>query len=239
MSRPDECCRALRAQQWRRQSGPRREEFGGGRFLSAQRRRQYSDASLGAGSARNAVAIADSFLSAKQTVFPDDRRLTMDRRQMIEEICGRSWSVRHLADRQMARGKVRQTIDDDRNIQAWFDTLPDPPLARRLSLQPGAYGNDGFFLNVRADRWGIANIADAVEVSWPRYSAWVRARLTITCLPFISSLRDLARSPNAQLTNAWHEKSAVWYTKARESYAGLHASPVRSTLLASRPCHGI
>jgi hypothetical protein len=63
----------------------------------------------------------------------------------------------------MARGKLRHTIDDDRDMQAWFDMLPDPPPASRWSPQPGAYGNDGFLLNVRADRFGIANIADAVE----------------------------------------------------------------------------
>ena len=73
------------------------------------------------------VAIADSFLSAKKNLIADNRRLTLDSRQMVDEIL-RSVVVTSPSDRQMARGKLRQTIDDDRDMQAWFDTLPDPPL---------------------------------------------------------------------------------------------------------------
>ena len=112
--------------------------------------------------ASNAVAIADGFLSAKDRLFADSRALTMDRRQMIEEIL-RSVLVTSPADRQVAREKLRQTIDKERALLAWFDALPDPPPAKRWSPQPDVYGNDGFLLSVRADRWGIANIADAVR----------------------------------------------------------------------------
>jgi glycosyltransferase involved in cell wall biosynthesis len=110
----------------------------------------------------NAVAIADSFLSAKRALFPDDRRLVMDRRQMIEEIL-RSEVGTTPVERRLAREKVRNTLDDDATLQAWLDAQPDPAPATRWTPQPTAYGNDGFMLNVRADRWGITNIAEAVS----------------------------------------------------------------------------
>lgn len=112
--------------------------------------------------ASDAIAVADGFLSAKDRLFPNDHRLTMDRRQMLEAVL-RSVTATAPDERRKARETIRQTIGADSDLSAWFDALPDPPPAPRWSPRPPSYGNDGFLLNLRADRCGVTNIAEAAR----------------------------------------------------------------------------
>ena len=112
------------------------------------------------------VPVADSFLLAKQVLFPAEDALQLDRRAFAAA-CVRGIRTDDEADWRVALARIRETFSDDPPAQAWFDSTfgnhpfaPAPPFQIR-SPYPGF---DGDFLHLAAERFGVADVEGAVRL---------------------------------------------------------------------------
>jgi glycosyltransferase involved in cell wall biosynthesis len=113
------------------------------------------------------VPVADSFLLAKEALFPHDDGLRLDRRMMAAHYFHAIQDVETEADWRAALGKIRDTFADDPESQSWWDfkfggyPIYRPPPIR---LRPDEMGFDGDFLHLSADAFGVADVYAAVRL---------------------------------------------------------------------------
>ena len=111
------------------------------------------------------VHVADSFLHAKDALFPDDASLVLDRKAMTERYLGAIVET-DPQDRAEVRDIIRASVADDPDLLHWFDSdAPSPPPATLYSLRPRQLGFDGTTLNLQCDSFGVRDVAGAVELA--------------------------------------------------------------------------
>ena len=113
------------------------------------------------------AVIADSFLTAKSALFPNDERLTLDRRQLAEH-CVAAMPADNSAEQRSVMDTVRETLQDDPFLVAWFDQRYGaelPPIQPPGSLRPPRLGFDGESLHLDASVFNVSDVAGAVRVS--------------------------------------------------------------------------
>jgi hypothetical protein len=111
-----------------------------------------------------AVTDADSFAWVKQRLFPEDT-LSLDR-QLLAERCLKGLWVSDPVERRLAVDRIRASLVDRPDLREWFEGLrPEeaPPGPRPRVRPEGAH--DGQGLGLRADRFGVADVAGAAELA--------------------------------------------------------------------------
>lgn len=111
------------------------------------------------------VHVVDSFLFAKDALFPGDDTLVLDRQAITERF------LKFITDtdpqeRAVARATVRESILDDPRLVQWFDTeAPDFPPAPIGRFRPARLGYNGSGLAMDTSGCGVETIADAVRLT--------------------------------------------------------------------------
>jgi hypothetical protein len=113
-----------------------------------------------------AVPVAESFQHARDALFPTDDRLRLDRRLLAEQYVAGLWA--HDENSWHSRlAVIRATLADEPELQRWFDegcgrtqfrAAPPPKLRGR---DPGY---DGTQLHLRADAFGVVDVAGAARL---------------------------------------------------------------------------
>ncbi len=112
------------------------------------------------------VPVADSFLIAKENLFPDDDRLRLDRKALAGHYVHGVRAEDEASWRQALR-LVRDTFTDDTELQAWFDqTYGSHPMTTtdRIRLRNPTLGFDGSFLHLDAAALGVTNVHEAARL---------------------------------------------------------------------------
>src|SRR5262249_52446535 len=107
--------------------------------------------------------IADSFLHARDTLFPDDPTIRLDRKQLTVN-CVREGHFSDEQDWQHFRATLRRSLTDDAELVAWFDReYGERPLAAldltRWRLK--RYNGSCFYLD--ASDFGVTNVFEAAQ----------------------------------------------------------------------------
>jgi hypothetical protein len=107
------------------------------------------------------VPVADTFLYAKQCLFPNSD-VTLDRRQFVAG-CVTNLHVEDEAEWQRALGLLRESLNDAPALQAWFDAeLANSPFRiQSPRLRPDTLGFDGEYLHLDAAEFGVVDVAGA------------------------------------------------------------------------------
>jgi glycosyltransferase involved in cell wall biosynthesis len=110
--------------------------------------------------------VAESFLVAKEALFPAENSLRLDRRVLASH-CVSALRAADENDWRAGLAMIRSTFDDDPALQAWFDTT----LAERPFTTPGPVqlrsphlGFDGDFLHLNAKEFGIQDVYEAAQL---------------------------------------------------------------------------
>jgi hypothetical protein len=112
------------------------------------------------------VPVADSFLHAKEALFPHDDRLHLDRRRLAECCTGGLWAA-DLEEWRARLAVIRATFADDPALEKWFDgTYALQPFkeAAPLRLRGATLGYDGSCLHLRTDAFGVTDVAGAARL---------------------------------------------------------------------------
>jgi hypothetical protein len=110
--------------------------------------------------------VADSFLFAKQTLFPEDNDLRLDRKAFIHS-CVRTLTAETDHEWHEAFKAIRHTLRDDPRMQAWFDAAfsrQQPVLGPALRLRQPNMGVQGTHVHLNADQFGVADIVGATRL---------------------------------------------------------------------------
>lgn len=142
------------------------------------------------------VHVADSFLHAKDALFPRDDTLVLDRKALTERYLGAILEI-DPEDRGHVRRIIRESIADSPELLQWFDAeAPDLPPASAHTFRPQRFGFDGITLSLETASFGIADIAGAVRLATSVLGVDSRA------IPFdVPSLSDM----RAEVGRAEHE----------------------------------
>jgi hypothetical protein len=111
------------------------------------------------------VPVADSFAFAKRMFFPD-AAVDLDRRQFVAG-CVANLRVAGAGEWREALARLRESLADDPATREWFDAelantpYGEPPPPRLL---PERMGFDGESLHLRADEFGVADVASAAAL---------------------------------------------------------------------------
>ncbi len=112
------------------------------------------------------AVVADCFLHAKEALFPDDSRLVLDRKALAAQCVGALWASGPGQWRDRL-ATIRASLADDADLQSWFDaTLGGEPYRPSATppLMSGPLGFDGSQLRVRADAFGMTDVAGAARL---------------------------------------------------------------------------
>jgi hypothetical protein len=110
--------------------------------------------------------VAESFLLAKEALFPGEDSLRLDRRALACH-CVSALRADGEEDWRAALRLIRSTFDDDPASQAWFDaTLADRPFTPPgpVQLRSSHLGFDGDFLHLSADQFGVQDVYEAAQL---------------------------------------------------------------------------
>jgi hypothetical protein len=110
------------------------------------------------------VHIADSFLHAKDALFPQDDDLPFDRKDFTQRCLG-AIPETDLEDREHVRKIIRASIEDSPQLLEWFDAAPSQAPAPLHSFRPHRFGFDGGTLNLDVSSLDIHNVSDAARFS--------------------------------------------------------------------------
>ena len=111
------------------------------------------------------VHIADSFLHAKDALFPRDDALAFDRKDFTQRCLG-AIPETDPEDREKVRKIIRASIEDSPELLRWFDEdAPRLPPAPMHSFRPHRFGFDGGALNMDVSSLDIHNVSDAARFS--------------------------------------------------------------------------
>jgi hypothetical protein len=112
------------------------------------------------------VPVADSFQHAKETLFPNDDRLLLDRKRLATCLVGNLWAV-DVEEWQTRLGMIRASFADNAELQHWFDEYRGsepfqhtPP----IKLQSPTLGYANGQLHLRTDRFGVTDVAGAARL---------------------------------------------------------------------------
>jgi FkbM family methyltransferase len=110
------------------------------------------------------AAVADSFLHAKAAHFPDDAALRLDRKQLVVNCINESRPTGEEEWRQI-RAALRQSLSDDVELCAWFDSEHGQRAWESLTPSPHRYKRyGGAYMNLDASEFGVTNIFEAAEL---------------------------------------------------------------------------
>jgi hypothetical protein len=112
------------------------------------------------------VPVADSFLRAKEKLFPADDELKLDRRVLATR-CAQDLRVETPEQWQEALDAIRASLGDAPDVLKWFEaTHAQEPFrpGSPLNLRPEKLGYDGHFLHLSADAFGVADVYGAAEL---------------------------------------------------------------------------
>lgn len=112
-----------------------------------------------------AAPVADSFLVAKELLFPEDE-LTLDRRILVTHCMG-ALRAEDEASWKQAIEIIRATLDDDPETQAWFDEnfrVRLFPGSTKVQLRSSYLGMDGEYLHLSADQFRVEDVHAAAQV---------------------------------------------------------------------------
>jgi hypothetical protein len=111
------------------------------------------------------AAVADSFLHARERLFPSDRRLALDRRKLVLRCIEELEPVDEL-EWQQARDKLRASLIDDPRLVRWFDRKCGRMSFQEARREPAKplrrYG--GGYLNLDTSEFGVTNVFEAAEL---------------------------------------------------------------------------
>ncbi|MDM0033293.1 glycosyltransferase family A protein [Variovorax sp. J22P271] len=111
------------------------------------------------------VHVVDSFLHAKDALFPRDDTLVLDRKAVTERYLGAILET-DPKDRDEVRQIIRASVSDSAELLQWFDTeAPSFPPALPHTFRPRTLGFDGITLSLDAGPFGVENISDAVGLA--------------------------------------------------------------------------
>jgi hypothetical protein len=107
--------------------------------------------------------VADSFLHARDTLFPDEQALTLDRKQLAVN-CVNEALCTDEEEWQRFRAAIRRSLADDAELLAWFER----EYAGRLlsTLKPARHKRRGYgcsYMNLDASDFGVTNIFEAAQ----------------------------------------------------------------------------
>jgi len=107
------------------------------------------------------VPVADTFLYAKQCLFPQSD-VNLDRRQFVAGCVG-NLRVKDEAEWRWALGLLRKSLNDAPALQAWFDAeLANSPFRiHSPHLRPDTLGFDGEYMHLDAVGFGVVDVAGA------------------------------------------------------------------------------
>jgi hypothetical protein len=113
-----------------------------------------------------AAAIADSFLHAKEALFPDDPALALDRRQLVRN-CVQQLRVGDDASWKAALQALRRSVRDDAALLDWFDAEYgrrdfEPATQAQPATQWRRYG--GTYLHLRAADFGVSDVYGVAQL---------------------------------------------------------------------------
>jgi glycosyltransferase involved in cell wall biosynthesis len=113
------------------------------------------------------VQVADSFLVVKEALFPDDERLSLDRRDLARRYVNGLRADDEGAWRE-ALALIRGTFADDPESQAWFDATcgnrPFRPAPQAFRVRNPYLGPDEGFLHLSADAFGVSDVEAAAQL---------------------------------------------------------------------------
>jgi hypothetical protein len=111
------------------------------------------------------VVLATSFQTAKESVFPEDDSLCLNRKILAEQCLRELWTETD-GERQEALRRIRDTFVDRRDLQVWFDhhVASQPTAAARFSFRPPHLGFDGDRLHLDSACFGVTDVAGAVDL---------------------------------------------------------------------------
>jgi hypothetical protein len=112
------------------------------------------------------VVMADSFLWAKQALFPGDADLVLDRRRMIAKCVSELWTA-EAVERRSLLARIRATLEDSAELLDWFDSMDfmNTPPASAFRYRNCGLGFNGESLGLNANEFGVSDVAGAVDFS--------------------------------------------------------------------------
>lgn len=114
--------------------------------------------------------IADSFLRAKNDLFPNDSNLDINRKVLVSNCVQALESSNHANNELEWTGKIqtiRKSLTDDKRLQVWFDSefMVHHPFVERpyknLEWKKGFYGKK---LHIDAAEFGVADVFGVAEL---------------------------------------------------------------------------
>jgi glycosyltransferase involved in cell wall biosynthesis len=110
--------------------------------------------------------LADSFLLAKQSLFPDDSDLVFDRKLFAEHFL-KEMPIDDLSEWSAGLVEIRRSLEDDPGLLSWFDELAKttkPSVRARDQLRPKILGYGHGYLHMDAAKCGVTDMAGAAGV---------------------------------------------------------------------------
>ena len=112
------------------------------------------------------TCVGDSYLAARQDLFPDDKTMTFDRRFYIERLL-RKPPIDELSDWPLMVDEIRQTLRDNVDLAAWFEKRIagiKPRVTPRESYRNLWEDLRGISLYLDSKGYGVSNVADAASL---------------------------------------------------------------------------
>jgi hypothetical protein len=112
------------------------------------------------------IPVADSFLRAKQALFPDDSRFDLDRRALLTQLV-QGLAAASQEEWGRSLDAIRATLVGQPELQTWFDTtLRGQPwrMAVPFRHRPDTLGHDGDSLHVNTAAFAVSNVYEAAQL---------------------------------------------------------------------------
>ncbi len=110
--------------------------------------------------------VADSFLRAKEELFPDDDSIQLDRRAMIERFIAAP-PIDAPEEWRDVCAELRRSVSDDPQLLAWFDKRVEglaPQPTPRDTYRASKLGVFRDSVNIDASRYGVGDVAAATRL---------------------------------------------------------------------------
>jgi hypothetical protein len=112
------------------------------------------------------VCVADSFLRAKEDLFPEDT-LSLDRRALIESLIVAP-PIDDVEEWPIVEAELRRAVSDDAALMSWFDErvsglMPSPTPRDNYRPEFEGIGAGRIFLD--AGKYGVVDVAGATQLS--------------------------------------------------------------------------
>ena len=109
---------------------------------------------------------ADGFLQARSNLFPDDKELQLDRKELTRR-CLQGIRASTGSEWNQALDFIRASISDSPQLLEWFESIiPSAPTLQgpRISIAPDARGLFGDTLMLDASRFGVSDVYGAAQL---------------------------------------------------------------------------